>query len=212
MEHAYAVFFDKQKIHFISEHPERDTSQYSMVTTQVDWNQFRAFIRSGSSAMACVGADPSKKFRQFASMFHVIEAAGGLVTDPTGYWLFIYRRNRWDLPKGMIDKGETPEQAALREVREECGIGGLKIIRPLEPTYHVYPLKDTDNWALKKTHWFFMRSDICCQAEPQTSEGITKAEWKNPASLDDVLQSTYGNIRGMVLGCQQLQKRMISDE
>ena len=59
-------------------------------------------------------------------------SAGGLVIDTTGkLGLLIGRRDQkdasgqrilWSLPKGHIEEGETPEQAALREVQEETGI------------------------------------------------------------------------------------------
>jgi ADP-ribose pyrophosphatase YjhB (NUDIX family) len=59
-------------------------------------------------------------------------SAGGLVVDTTGkLGLLIGRRDQkdasgkkilWSLPKGHIEEGETPEQAALREVAEETGI------------------------------------------------------------------------------------------
>ena len=42
-------------------------------------------------------------------------------------YLLIYRRGKWDLPKGKLDYEESPEQAGVREVEEECGIGQLKL-------------------------------------------------------------------------------------
>ncbi len=198
MQNSYAVFFDKQKILFINQHSADRLSDYSVVSHQPDWAAFQSFIKSGQPSMACLGDDPARQFRAFATMFDLVEAAGGLVADPTDHWLFICKRGRWDLPKGMVDPGEKPQEAAVREITEECGIRGLHIIHKLEPTYHVYPLDDNDQWALKKTHWFFLRTRICCQAEPQTSEGITKAEWKDPDKLNEVMSNTYGNIKEML--------------
>jgi ADP-ribose pyrophosphatase YjhB (NUDIX family) len=59
-------------------------------------------------------------------------SAGGLVVDLAGevpHGVLIGRTDRrgqllWSLPKGHIEDGETAEQAALREVREETGIAG----------------------------------------------------------------------------------------
>ncbi len=206
MENAYAVFFDKQKIHFVPWLSAEQLSRYSVISYKPDWATFISFIASGKPSMACVSNDPPRQFRAFATMFHLVEAAGGLVADPKDHWLFICKRDRWDLPKGIIDKGETPQEAALREISEECGIGELEIIHKLDPTYHVYPLNESGQWAFKKTHWFFVRTRICCQADPQTSEGITKAEWKHHGELDDVMDNTYGNIKVMLEACQSVLK------
>ncbi|HLG03659.1 MAG TPA: NUDIX domain-containing protein, partial [Bacteroidia bacterium] len=85
----------------------------------------------------------------------LIEAAGGVVLNDNHELLLIFRKGKWDLPKGKMDAGETPQQAAMREVSEECGIGKLKIVRPLEPTFHTYLEKG--KFILKKTWWYEMR-------------------------------------------------------
>ncbi len=206
MQTSHAVFFDRQKLLFTSRLSEKQATQYQSIHRDIDWEGFINFIRSGTGAMACISDDPVRQFIEFSAMFRQVEAAGGLVADPSDHWLFIYRRDRWDLPKGMVDPGEIPEETALREVKEECGIGGLHIIHALNPTYHVYPLNDNNKWALKKTHWFFLRTRICCQTKPQTSEGITKAEWKDPKHLEEVFNNTYGNIKEMLLSYSHLRK------
>jgi ADP-ribose pyrophosphatase YjhB (NUDIX family) len=65
-------------------------------------------------------------------------SAGGLVVDRTGEHLraaLIARHDRrgrlvWSLPKGHLEEGETPEDAAIREVEEETGIRG-RVLAPL---------------------------------------------------------------------------------
>lgn len=47
---------------------------------------------------------------------------------------------RWQLPKGHIEAGETPEQAAVREVREETGVTGRVLA----------PLPEVDYWYVEK--------------------------------------------------------------
>jgi 8-oxo-dGTP diphosphatase len=53
-----------------------------------------------------------------------IEAAGGVVVADDGQVLLVHRPryDDWTLPKGKLDRGETFEEAALREVREETGL------------------------------------------------------------------------------------------
>ena len=52
----------------------------------------------------------------------LIKAAGGLVKSAGNEYLFIYRNDKWDLPKGKVEKNEKVKEAAVREVEEECGI------------------------------------------------------------------------------------------
>src|SRR5436190_6730697 len=95
-------------------------------------------------------------FQEFSGRFTVVQAAGGLVKNGSGEYLFIFRRGKWDLPKGKKDGDETPEETALREVEEECGLIDLKIIKALPSTYHSFPEKGKN--ILKHTWWFLMQT------------------------------------------------------
>ncbi len=61
--------------------------------------------------------------KAFWRKFMLIQAAGGLVQNEDKAVLMMFRRGKWDLPKGKMDPGETPAQSALREVQEETGLG-----------------------------------------------------------------------------------------
>ncbi len=65
---------------------------------------------------------------------------------------------RWQLPKGMIDAGESAEQAAVREVREEAGID-TNLIAPLDITEYWFSAeRNGERTRLHKfVHWFLMR-------------------------------------------------------
>ena len=128
----------------------------------------------------------------FLTNMKVIPAAGGLVLNSKNEVLFIYRNGVWDLPKGWIEKGETIETAAIREVEEECGIFNLKLIKPLETTYHIYFHKGI---KLKQTYWFLMTSDYQKELIPQIEEGITQVAFKNETETEEVLKNTYENIK-----------------
>lgn len=129
----------------------------------------------------------------FSAAFKVIEAAGGLVKNGKGEYLFIFRNGKWDLPKGKVEKGEAIKTAAIREVEEECGVGKLKIVKELESTYHTYSIDDKA--ILKRTYWFEMICDDASELVPQVEEGITEVRWMAKSELDCVFQNTYESIK-----------------
>jgi len=122
-----------------------------------------------------------------------IEAAGGWVLDPRGYGLWIFRRGRWDLPKGKIETGETPEEAALREVEEETGVRAQ--IHEPEPrcSHHIY--LEQGDLIIKKTYWFSLLALRAEGLRPQTEEEIETVAWIPPEGWDACLENTYPNIR-----------------
>jgi 8-oxo-dGTP pyrophosphatase MutT (NUDIX family) len=122
-----------------------------------------------------------------------IEAAGGLVKNDKGEYLLIHRRGRWDLPKGKLEKKESVENAAIREVEEECGITGVNIVKPLISTYHTYPVKN--GLALKKTTWFEMLYTGRSQPKPQTEEDINEVKWVPARQLEPYLNDSFPAIR-----------------
>ncbi|MGQ0829546.1 MAG: NUDIX hydrolase, partial [Bacteroidota bacterium] len=125
--------------------------------------------------------DQELLFRYFTSMFCIIEAAGGLVKNKKEEWLFIFRNNKWDLPKGKIEKKESIKTTAIREVEEECGIKGLTILKELPTTYHTYYLEEKA--ILKPTYWFEMYCNDTSKLKPQTEEGITDVKWLSKNDL-----------------------------
>jgi ADP-ribose pyrophosphatase YjhB (NUDIX family) len=128
----------------------------------------------------------------FQHHFKIVEAAGGLVINNEQEVLFIFRGNRWDLPKGRIEKNESIETTAVREVEEECGIDHLQLDRFLLTTYHVFFQNNQDR--LKITHWFLMHTHYEGALTPQIEEGITIAEFKNTQETQEALSNTYANI------------------
>ncbi|MGB1451658.1 MAG: NUDIX hydrolase, partial [Marinirhabdus sp.] len=100
--------------------------------------------------------NPEKIERFLRKKLPVVEAAGGLVFNQKKEILFIKRNNKWDLPKGKIEKNETHEAAAIREVVEETGVQDLKINRFIAQTYHVF--KRSGKFKLKVTYWYEMHT------------------------------------------------------
>ncbi len=116
-------------------------------------------------------------WNDFQSHFERVEAAGGVVRNPDGQVLVIFRRGFWDLPKGKIDAGESPEEAAVREVKEETGLNQVVRQDLLMPTYHTY--REKGRRILKCTHWYGMDSTQE-ELKPQAEENIELAEWRMP--------------------------------
>ncbi len=140
-------------------------------------------------------------FAFFCEQFYLTEAAGGLVFNELNELLLIERLGVWDLPKGKLEKNETPENAAVREVEEECGINNLILKNLVCKSYHTYILKN--NKILKRTYWYEMKTNYSGQLTPQTEESITKVEWKNfDKTMIDTL-NTYESIKE-VLRCVYL--------
>ncbi len=140
--------------------------------------------------------NPEKVMEEFQSRCKIIEAAGGLVKNKKGELLMIFRNDKWDLPKGKLEKGETPEVAAVREVEEECGIGKLKIIKPLSSTFHTY--KHHDKIVLKKTYWYEMTCDDDRKLKPQKEEGITDVKWMKEEQVEMAMKNTFHSIVDVV--------------
>jgi len=132
----------------------------------------------------------------FRSCFKNIEAAGGIIKNKKGQVLVIHRRDKWDLPKGKLETGESFEQAALREVEEECGIHDLTIVCRLLSTYHSYLIDDQP--VLKKTMWFEIVYNGNKAPVPQQKEDITEIRWIYPSEVNVVMKDTYGAIQDVL--------------
>jgi len=134
-------------------------------------------------------------WKNFCTLFFSIEAAGGLVRNKEEF-LFIYRNDKWDLPKGKMEPNEMPEDAAIREVMEECGIGVPELLNIIIETYHTY--FQNGNWVLKRTYWYLMEYSGNRTLTPQLEEGITKAEWIPMKQWNQVMVNTYGSIQDVL--------------
>jgi 8-oxo-dGTP pyrophosphatase MutT (NUDIX family) len=131
------------------------------------------------------------------SFFTIIEAAGGVVRRKDGKILAIFRRGKWDLPKGKVEKGEFYQQTALREVQEECGLTQLDVVRKLFDTYHVY--HENDKAILKRTIWYEMKLIADEQPVPQVEEDITEIKWFDNQNISEVMKNTYESIKDIFI-------------
>jgi 8-oxo-dGTP pyrophosphatase MutT (NUDIX family) len=123
-----------------------------------------------------------------------IIAAGGLVTNPKGEILWIFRRGFWDLPKGKLDEGETIQTCAVREVAEETGISNIQLHEMLCFTNHLYFDKYLNEEVIKRTYWFYMTIPNMQEGIPQLTEDIEKIEWLALDKARQCLDHTYPTI------------------
>lgn len=124
-----------------------------------------------------------------------IIAAGGLVTNAKEELLMIFRRGKWDLPKGKLDEGESIEACAVREVEEETGLKKVKLKAFIGITYHEYfDDRFTQRDVIKESHWYAMTVKDNPELIPQTEEDIEMAEWCNEDKIKEYLQNSFPNI------------------
>ncbi|MCG8578092.1 MAG: NUDIX domain-containing protein [Flavobacteriales bacterium] len=131
-----------------------------------------------------------------------IEAAGGIVQRKKSF-LFIKRNGLWDIPKGKLEKGESPELGGIREIEEECGVMAPQIIKHLIDTWHTYEYKGKK--VLKKTYWYWLSDSGEGKLVPQTEEGITHVEFLEESNFAKVRANTYLSIEEVM---DELQKRL----
>ncbi|PTQ97923.1 8-oxo-dGTP pyrophosphatase MutT (NUDIX family) [Mucilaginibacter yixingensis] len=136
--------------------------------------------------------DAKKYLKKVIASITLIKAAGGLVKNEQGDFLFIYRNDKWDLPKGKLEKGEGAREGAVREVEEECGISISKCGKRIVNTYHAYTIKG--EVVLKKTYWYKMKYKGVGRLKPQIEEGITEVRWFNKQHMDAIKTNTFPSI------------------
>ena len=153
----------------------------------------KALRNKNTKAVYLYHPKEEKLEKHFLKYFLVVEAAGGLVEHTDGRYLFIYRNDKWDLPKGKIEKNELIIDAAIREVTEETGVGDLKVTKPLNTTYHLFNSKG--KFKLKKTYWFLMKSNYNAPLVPQQEENIQAAVWRSRTDFPLLMENAYENIK-----------------
>jgi 8-oxo-dGTP pyrophosphatase MutT (NUDIX family) len=140
--------------------------------------------------------EPDKLLEFLKSRFHYIRAAGGVVKNSSGDILLIKYRNRWDLPKGKIQNGESKKDAAIREVKEECGLKKIEITGKKQITFHIGRSKGEK--FIKKTFWYEMFTEDDSELKPARNEGITKAIWVPVSKIEFYLPLVYPNQRDLL--------------
>jgi 8-oxo-dGTP pyrophosphatase MutT (NUDIX family) len=139
--------------------------------------------------------DINKVLNAFKKELKLILAAGGFVHSDE-HVLLIFRKGKWDLPKGKADKGEDLETCAIREIIEETGLDHVKSEMPLCITYHTY--HEHGAHILKESHWYLMNATKNQVLVPQKEEDIEKCEWVPFNNLSPYLDNTHTSIIDVV--------------
>lgn len=189
----YKVFINDKPLFLTSTLQKETNFKYFLLDT-IDLQKLIAKYFAGQVEKAYL-YHPDEDFliKNLKDRITVNKAGGGLVENELGQVLFIFRNGKWDLPKGGIEKNETIEQTAIREVEEETGCKGLKIKNKLEKTYHIF--KRNGEYKLKITYWFSMFTTYKGDLKGQLSEGIEKVVWVNKEDIPMLLQNSYQNIK-----------------
>lgn len=195
----YKIYF-KNRFITVSDQPDRLQKYglfYKFLNTEDLYNKINCFIHDETiPSMNIFGHATDHIMKAFSGYFKTVEAAGGLIQNDEGRYLFIERNGMVDLPKGHVEQGETAEECALREVAEECGIQGHTIIKPITVTYHYYKLENED--ILKKTYWFLMYYEGTETGSPQTEEGITAIKWLAPTETKSIQGKAWASLTELI--------------
>ena len=194
----YKVFFNQKPLILTSEiHDFSDNEPLLFIKYSSVAQIIKALKSSKNRKVFLYHKDIDKLWKSFRKKFPIVEAAGGLVQRTDNKLLFIFRNNKWDLPKGGVEKKELIIEAAQREVTEETGVSDLIVQKQLSETFHIF--KKGKRFRLKKTYWFKMSTSYMGKTKPQTEEGIKKTEWVSKEKIDEILNDAFENIRIIVL-------------
>ncbi len=200
----YKIYYNDSFVLLADEHPQIKEIFTKTISGNKDAeaffsNSLQLFDGVTNENILVVCNSPADVFAHFLQQVKLIIAGGGMVTNEHGELLLIYRRGKWDLPKGKIDKGENILDGAIREVEEETGV---KVeTTNIEPilTYHAYKLKGEN--CLKETSWFEMLAKPGqSKLTPQAEEDIEQVLWVKKTDLKNYKSECYPLILDLISG------------
>ncbi|RWY50220.1 NUDIX hydrolase [Mucilaginibacter gilvus] len=208
MAQKYRIYINEKVILLTAEAPEQTEKFQQIDAEHFDLKLIYPWVDNHPGDYFYVLTDDPKDFLKKATKtVKLVEAAGGLVQHEDGTHLFIYRNEKWDLPKGKIEKGEKTKVAAVREVEEECGIKVTKLEDKICKTYHMYQWKG--NTVLKKTHWYLMKHKGKAKLVPQIEEGITAVRFFNREQVAAIISNTFPSIMDVLEKAELIKEREV---
>ncbi len=208
MAQKYRIYINEKVILLTESEPE-GAERYEKIDAEIfDLKIVYYWASAHRSKLFYVLCGDAKAFlKTVLKSIMLIEAAGGLVMNEDDDYLFIYRNDKWDIPKGKIEVGEGIKEAAVREVEEECGIKISALGDRICKTYHVYKYKG--EVVLKKTYWFKMRCKGQKKLKPQKEEGITAVKWFQKGHIAPIVKNTYPSIMDVLVKEELVEEEAI---
>lgn len=200
----YKIYFTNKPL-FITSEITKELEEYLHHEDTVFIDEFnihtvKAMIHEMESFKIHAGIflheDAEAVLKAFKKKLVLVKAAGGLVHTDENDLLLIFRRGKWDLPKGKLDDHEDIETCALREIKEETGLMNAQIEQPLCITYHTY--HQDGKHILKESHWFLMKAPKQANLVPQLEEDIARCEWVAVDRLAPYMENTHASVLDVV--------------
>ncbi|TXE07119.1 NUDIX domain-containing protein [Seonamhaeicola algicola] len=192
----YKIFVGDKPIILTTEVAQETYFKNYLLDTVNIGKVIKELTKTDLNEVRLIHKNKEKLLSKFLKKLPNVVAGGGKVYNTEGNVLFIYRNDKWDLPKGKAESNETIEQTSIREVEEETGVKGLQITKPLQTTYHIF--KRNGKHKIKVTYWFEMQTNFNGNLYPQEKEGITKVVWLNNEEAKEALSNSYANIKALV--------------
>ncbi|MFN8286255.1 MAG: NUDIX domain-containing protein [Chitinophagales bacterium] len=191
----YKIYYNDSVLLIKSDHSQSNENFAKVLTEEAEVQNFinnpqELFDPQATGNILLIVPTPEKALETILSSADKIMAGGGIVFNETDDILLIFRRGKWDLPKGKIEKGEKVIDGARREVEEETGVKVKMVVESPIVTHHAYVLKGKK--AIKETEWFIMKAQPGqTNLKPQAEEDIEQVLWVKKADLHNYKAGSY---------------------